>query len=308
MDRLSHWLQEYLDLSSEVQLKILYTLIAIVVLIIFRYGGRSLIYRNTREPKDRYSYQNTLKYLLNVFFVIAVTIIWINEVRSVATFIGLISAALTIALKDAVVNIAGWVFIVIRKPFSVGDRVAISGHEGDVIDIRLYQFTINEIGNWVDADQSTGRIIHIPNGKIFIEPQANYTQGFSHIWNEIGVLVTFESDWKKAKSLLEEIAGRHAAHFTKNAEQRLIEASKKFMILYSKLTPIVYTSVKDSGVMLTMRYLITPRRRRGSEQEIWEDVLEEFSKHKDIDFAYPTQRIFYNPTEHKGADDSLPAP
>ena len=64
------------------------------------------------------------------------------------------------------------------------------------------------------------------------------------------------------------------------------------MILYSRLTPIVYTSVQDSGVMLTIRYLCEPQRRRDSEQAIWEDVLKEFSQRADIDFAYPTQRFY----------------
>jgi hypothetical protein len=71
------------------------------------------------------------------------------------------------------------------------------------------------------------------------------------------------------------------------------------MIFYKTLTPIVYTSVKDSGVMLTIRYFIDPRSRRGSEQAIWEDILKEFAKRKDIDFAYPTNRIYYNAVEGK---------
>jgi small-conductance mechanosensitive channel len=206
-------------------------------------------------------------------------------------------------LKDPVVNIAGWLFILIRRPFSIGDRIEIGNLKGDVIDMRIFQFTLNEIGNWVDADQSTGRIIHVPNGKIFTEPQMNYTAGFSHIWNEIGVMVTFESDWKKAKSILEEIVTKHAAHLTDAAQKTLREASRKYLIMYNTLTPIVYTSVKDSGIMLTMRYLITPRRRRSSEQAIWEETLESFAQCNEIDFAYPTQRIYYNLKEGKGGNE-----
>src|SRR3989441_12617332 len=110
-------------------------------------------------------------------------------------------SGLAIALKDPVTNLAGWIFIVWRRPFEVSDRVEIGGHKGDVIDIRLLQFTLNEIGNWVNADQSSGRIIHIPNGKVFTEPVANYDKGFKYIWNEVPVLVTFESDWRQAKAI-----------------------------------------------------------------------------------------------------------
>jgi small-conductance mechanosensitive channel len=144
----------------------------------------------------------------------------------------------------------------------------------------------------VEADQSTGRIIHIPNGMILNQTLANYSKGFQYIWNEIPILITFESNWEKAKDLLQKIANKHGEHLSQAAEKRVKEASRKFMIFYSKLTPIVYTSVEESGVLLTIRYLCEPSRRRDSKQAIWEDVLKEFAKNEDIDFAYPTHRTF----------------
>ena len=187
---------------------------------------------------------------------------------------------------------AGWFFIVVRKPFVVGDRVQIGEHAGDVIDIRLFQFTMLEIGNWVEADQSTGRIIHMPNGKVFLESQANYSSGFEYIWHEIPVLVTFESNWQKTKSILNEIVTKHAEHLSSTAGKEIFEASKNYMIYYKNLNPIVYTKVKDSGVQFTMRYLCNPRKRRGTENDIWEEVLTQFEKHNDIELAYPTTRFY----------------
>jgi hypothetical protein len=71
------------------------------------------------------------------------------------------------------------------------------------------------------------------------------------------------------------------------------------LIFYTKLTPIVYTSVKDSGVMLTMRYICHVRKRRATDEAIWEEVLDQFAKHDNIDFAYPTQRFYNNLSEGK---------
>ena len=65
------------------------------------------------------------------------------------------------------------------------------------------------------------------------------------------------------------------------------------MIFYKNLTPTVYTSVKNSGVLLTIRYLCEPRHRRASEHAIWEDILIAFNNTEGIDLAYPTQRIYY---------------
>ena len=168
-----------------------------------------------------------------------------------------------------------------------------------MIDVRLFQFSLIEIGGWVAADQSTGRIIHLPNGLIFKKELANYTAGFSFIWNELPVTVTFESNWRKAKEILQHIANEHTYMSVQEAQRELKEVSHKYLIYYRHLTPIVWTKVVDSGVTLTIRYLCQPRRRRGSETEMWENILNAFATCADVDFAYPTTRFYNNRTEGK---------
>jgi small-conductance mechanosensitive channel len=287
-------ISSYLGLQVHITENILLSLIIIFLAIIVRWITVGVLSRRFANAKEKYYWIRGAKYFISAINIILLFFIWGSEFQSLATFIGLISAALTIALKDLFINMAGWIFIIIRKPFQLGDRIQVGEHRGDVIDIRVFQFTINEIGNWVDADQSTGRIIHIPNGKVFTEPQANFSQGFSHIWHEINVLITFESNWQKTKEILTEIVNKHASNLSNEAKETLIEASKKYMIIYNQLTPIVYTKVKESGVQLSMRFLITPQRRRGAEEAIWEEVLKAFAKNEDINLAYPTQRIFYD--------------
>ncbi len=166
-------------------------------------------------------------------------------------------------------------------------------------DLRLFQFTLLEVGNWVDAEQSTGRMIHVPNGMVLTHPLANYTTGFEHIWDEIPVLITFESNWRKAKDLLGKIAVEHAQDLTEEARRRVQEASRRFLIFYSKLTPVVYTSVRDHGVLLTIRYMSLPRERRGKQEIMWEAILTAFGQCDDIDLAYPTTRFYHNLAEGK---------
>ncbi len=299
VESITSWIESHWLIPPSAQKKIFYSLVVIVVLWLVRFGVSRFVFRKSRSIKGSYTWNNAIKNTYYVLLIVIISAIWIDRFDSVATYFGLLSAGLAIALQSPIVNLAGWLFLIVRKPFAIGDRIEVDGNAGDVIDIRFFQFTLNEIGNWVDADQSTGRIIHIPNGKVFTASQANYTQGFLHIWNEISVMVTFESNWEKTKEILNEIVNKHATHFSKAAEKSLLESSRKYMILYRKLTPIVYTSVKDSGVNFTMRYLINPRRRRGSEEAIWEDVLRAFAQHSDIDLAYPTQRIYYNAREGK---------
>jgi len=300
MKNLMAWIQETIGLSPEVQTKIFASLMFTLVLWILYSLIIKIVWRRTENVRTLYSWRKNSGYIVIVLGVFLIGRLWFSGFQSIATYLGLLSAGIAIALKDVVSNFAGWLFIISRRPFSVGDRIQIGNHAGDVIDTRFFQFTLMEIGNWVNADQSTGRIIHIPNGMVLSEVLANYSKGFQYIWNEIPVLITFESNWQKAKKILQKIADKDAEQLSKAAEKRVKEASKKFMILYSRLTPIVYTSLQNSGILLTIRYLCEPQRRRDSEQVIWEDVLKEFSEHVDIDFAYPTQRFYNNQLERKG--------
>ena len=203
---------------------------------------------------------------------------------------GFVSAAIAFALKDPIANVAGWMFISTRSPFKIGDRIELGTNAGDVIDINVFNFSIMEMGNWVDADDMTGRIIHIPNARVFTESLANYGKGFHFIWHEIPILVTFESDWRKAKKILNKIIKNKSNKFKIDASKMIKEASKKFMIHKTSLEPIVYTTVEESGVQLTIRFLCEPRQRREIEQDIWQEVLDVFEKEANMDFAYPTQR------------------
>lgn len=299
MNRILEWFQRELGISPTMTGKIIATIMTLLALWALRKVVMTVIIRRTADTKIWYQWKKTTLYVAVTLGIFIIGRTWFEGFGAVATYLGLVSAGLAVALKDPITNFAGWLFIIWRRPFEVGDRVQLGDTAGDVIDQRVFQFTILEIGNWVNADQSTGRIIHVPNGKIFTEPQANYTKGFLYIWNEIPVLVTFESDWQLAKKLLSEIINRHAEHLSKSAESSLRDAARRYMIFYSNLTPIVYTSVEDSGVMLTIRYLCDPRNRRGSAEKIWEDILQTFAKRSNIDFAYPTQRFFNTRAEGK---------
>lgn len=292
-------IRDYLGLSPELQVKIFESLFVIFIIVVIQRLLKKFVLGKIADIKVRYQWQKISLYLAVFLIIIFLISTWLNIFGSVATFLGLISAGIAIALKDPLVNMVAWGFILIRQPFKVGDRVQIGEIAGDVIDIRLFQFSVNEIGNWVDADQSTGRIIHIPNGIVFTEPQSNYTAGFQYIWHEIPVLLTFESNWKKAKQILTDVVNHHGVQLSQEAEKQIKAAARTFLIFYNKLTPIVYTTVKDSGVLLTLRYMCGPRERRSIEEKIWEDILNKFAECSDIDFAYPTQRFYNNATEGK---------
>ena len=300
MTTIIDWLSSSMGVEREIAWKLVASATVLVLLWAFRTLTLRIVWRRTDDIKTRYSARKIASYTSVGIGILVIGRIWLTGFQSFITFAGLVSAGIAIALKDTLANIAGWVFIVWRRPFVLGDRIQVGELTGDVIDVRVFQFSLLEVGGWVEADQSTGRVVHVPNGILMTTPLANYGAGFEYIWNEIPVLVTFESNWRKAKDILLEIAGQHAENLSEKAAQRIRETSKRFMIFYQTFTPTVYTSVQDSGVLLTIRYLCRPRVRRGSTQAIWEDVLDRFAEAPDIDFAYPTRRFFDHAAEGGG--------
>lgn len=299
MNNLIETLQRLTGLQSQLLEKITASLIVFIIFWILRFVILKILWRRSDNVRTRYHWRRNTTYTLAFIMIFVLGFIWIERFQSIGTFLGLLSAGIAIALKDLLANLAGWIFILVRKPFKLGDRIEMENYAGDVIDIHVFRFTILEMGNWVEADQTTGRVVHIPNGKIFVNALANYHAGFNYIWNEIPVLVTFESNWQKAKEILTNVINAHAEKLSETMEKEIKEASKKFMIHYKHLTPIVYTKVKEFGVLLTIRYLCQIRNRRGSEEAIWEEILQQFAGCIDINFAYPTQRFFDNLTEGK---------
>lgn len=288
-----------LDINKVVLTKVLISLIIIIIFWIIKRSLLKIVNKKVKETHSRYLWRKALNYIVIAADLIFIGAIWMKSFQSLATYLGLLSAGISIALKDPILDMAGWLFIVTHRILKVGDRIEIDGKIGDVIDTGIFQFLIIEVGEWVDADQSTGRIIHIPNSLLFTKPLINYTKGFPYIWNEIPVLVTFESNWKKAKTLLQKIVQKHTESSNEIAKMSIKKAARKFDILYQHTEPRVYTSVENSGILLTIRYLCRVRKRRGTAEAIWEDILDEFAKHNDIDLAYPTQRFFNNAVEGK---------
>jgi len=261
-------------------------LIYIVMLIIIR-----VINRRITDLKHRHSTRKATVYISTFEVCAAVAVIWIENLNTVSVVISVIGAGMVVALGDAFLSIAGWFLILFRRPFDAGERVQIGEVKGDVIDIRLFQTSLLEIGNWVKEDQSTGRVVHISNSALFKNPIFNYTRGFEFLWDEIKIVVTFESNWKKAQEIMLRHAQKEAERLSKEVARRIKKMSEQYFIYYEKLTPIVYVKIVDNGVELSLRYLTEVKGRRKYQDILHRAILDEFEKDRNVNFAYPTYRL-----------------
>ncbi|MBN1521244.1 MAG: mechanosensitive ion channel family protein [Candidatus Aureabacteria bacterium] len=272
--------------------------VILVFYIIFLIVNR-VINTNVADLRKRYLYRKVSFYVITIIGFLVFARVWINQMASVTMFLSFLGGGIALALHQVILSVAGWLLIIVKGYYNIGDRIEIGPIKGDIIDISVFYTTCMEIGNWVESDQSTGRMVQFPNSRVFTEPVYNYTRGFEYIWNEITILVTFESDWKKAEEILTNIIGKYSVEVTDTVRKRIQKMAQKYWIHYEILTPIVYTTIKDSGIQLNVRYLTDVKKRRMTEVQISREVLKAFSKEPSVEFAYPTTR-FYKRGEEEG--------
>lgn len=274
----------------------IYTVLAFLVLYFISATLQKVVNANVQDLRRRHQFRKTAFYSCFFTFIVIAIAIWTTAIPSVTAIVSFVGAGLALALHEVILCFAGWIVINTKKLFEVGERIESENIRGDVIDINVFHTVMIEVGNWVNADQSTGRIVTLPNSFIFRKPVYNYTKEFAFIWHEIPIMVTFESDYEQARACMLEIAMENAEEVEATMDLMIKKMSDRYMVHYKKLTPVVYTRIVDSGVLLTLRYLTSPQKRRNSEDIISRKILEAFNSIPTIDFAYPTTR-FYKASE-----------
>jgi small-conductance mechanosensitive channel len=266
-------------------IKVLQSIIILLVAYLANYLISIIIKRQIHGTRERYVFRKAVS---TIIFIVALGVfitVWFKETTSLIVAYGLLSAGVAIALQDVLKNVAGGLIIFISGSFKAGDRIQVESEVGDVLDIKIFYTTIMEIREWVDGDQYSGRIIQLPNSFILNKTVKNYTRDFSFIWDEIHLMLTFDSEWKKAQEIAVAITNEITLQFEKNAKQELSDLGEKYLITPSDVESRIYTQITDNWIDMRLRYVVDPRQRRSIKHLLSEKILEAFLAEKDIKIA-----------------------
>mgnify|MGYP002857274008 CR=1 FL=1 len=225
--------------------------------------------------KRGYVYYQRSNIVLNIILIIIIFIFWDSYLDNIITVISFVSAALTLALREIIFNFFAGIYIRAKKPFDIDDRIEFKNIKGDVIAIHRFDFEILEVGTNINAEQSTGRVINVPNSVALTEPIVNYAKDFKYIWNEITVKTPLDIDSDEMKKILygvinsNEVVKRIPAKMRATMEKMSIDQR----IYYNKLEPIIYLRVVDSHIEFYIRYLVHPKKNRYVEDDVWSKLL-----------------------------------
>ena len=276
----SEYVSNILGIDKEyIKLTIL-TIFVILIAEIIKWIVKNIYSHMPVSDKKKFFRNRKSRIIISVISFVVILLIWGEKLNGIITLVSFISAGVTIAIREIIFNFFAGIYINMRKPFDVEDRVEIDEIKGDVINTHALSFEMLEIGERNEGEQSTGRIVHIPNSYIFTKTLKNYTKAFKYIWDEIKIELDLDANIEETKEKIYDILFENPElqETPKKMEDAVDEAILEYRIYYNNLEPIIYTTIKDSHVELCLRYLVHPKKARDVQDEITLRILEENKK------------------------------
>ncbi|HZE21918.1 MAG TPA: mechanosensitive ion channel domain-containing protein [Desulfobaccales bacterium] len=264
-------------LSDPLTVKIAIAVIGLIIIRIFVSLLTRSLGRYVRDSQTRYRTRKVVTFVAYLVVILFLGLVFKDRLGGLTIAFGVAGAGIAFALQEVIVSLAGWVAIVFGSFFATGDRIQLGGIKGDVIDIGVIRTTLMEVGEWVKGDLFTGRIVRVANSFVFKEPVFNYSADFPFLWDEITVPVTYASDYRLAREILERIIHEVIDEYSAFAKRSWKTVVKKYMIEEAMIDPVVTMACTDNWIEFTVRYITDYKLRRATKNRLFGLILEEFT-------------------------------
>ena len=284
-----------LDLAG-IALKLILSLAVVVITMIIYRAIRNTIKRRVEDPTRLQSLRVAVRNVLAIAGFLIIALIWLPRGNNLITALGILGAGLAIASQEMVGSLVAGLNIWLGNIYRVGDRVRIGDVVGDVMDISLLRTTVMEVGEWVKADQYTGRVVTIANRQVWVNSVYNFTQHWGYLWDEITLPITYESDWQRASEIMLENGETYTTELQADAEARLSKLLDRYPIKDTKVESTLYLAMTDNWIELTLRFVVDAQERRGVKGRLHQELLQYFQEDENITVASTTIEIVGFPT------------
>ena len=258
--------------------KVVFATILILLVLIFSNVIKKIVIKKSKDKSTIYNFRQIINlFALILIIVIVLSFLFANWYAALVSF-GVVSVILGLALQNPISSFFGWIYILIRKPYEVGDRIKIGTAFGDVIRVSYIDTTLWECrGDYLSSDHPSGRIIKFANSKVFSEYVFNYSWAiFPYIWNEVRILVSHDSDFKFVRDTMRKIAEEELGE----SMLRRIKRYKKILAttpvdeLEVTETPSTLMRVHDNGwIEISVRFLVNPKNSSGVKKVLLERII-----------------------------------
>ncbi|GAB3179819.1 mechanosensitive ion channel family protein [Telluribacter humicola] len=223
-----------------------------------------LVVQKVDSPTSRYNLSRILKLVTGLLlFILVVTLLYSNWYTTVVS-LGLISLVLGLALQNPLTSFFAWIYILIRKPYQVGDRIKIGSSTGDVVSLGYLETTLWEFrGDYLSGDHPSGRIIRFSNSKVFDEYIINYSWPlFPYIWNELKFYVAYESDFdfikERVRAVVKEDIGEEMMYRVR-LFRNILKDTPVDEVEVREGASVSFQAHENTWIQVVVRYLVPPK-------------------------------------------------
>lgn len=218
-----------------------------------------------------------------LILVIILSLLFANWYAAMVS-IGIVSLILGFALQNLITSFFGWLYILIRKPYEVGDRIRIGNVYGDIINVSYIDTTLWEFnGDYLSGDHPSGRTIRFTNSKVFSEFVYNYSWPlFPFIWNELSFFISYNSDFKftcdTVKIITEKEIGEAMLRRVKRFKRILADTPVDELDV-NEFPSVILRAHNNPWLEVIVRYLVEPKNSGRVKKKLFDAILKELKNH-----------------------------
>ena len=228
---------------------------------------RRAVFKYVLEQRRRHQLLLVRRIAMWLVALAIVGVAFATEASSLATFAGLLSAGIAVAMQSVLVSIVGYFFLIGKYGLRVGDRIQIGGVTGDVIDLGLVRLHLMELG---PEQGPTGRVVAFANSVVFQVSGGIFKQipGVSLAWREIRLAIPLTADYSAVKQRLLDTANGVLEKYREEFERQTRELRRTSMSAAEETHAHVQLHFTSESIEATVRYPIPLQRAAEVEERM----------------------------------------
>jgi small-conductance mechanosensitive channel len=257
---------------------------SVAVVLIISEVWRRATFRYLKDSRRRQQFLALRRVAVGIALTVVIGFGLVTEVGSLATYAGLITAGLAVALQNVILAVVAYFFLIGRYGVRVGDRVTLAGVTGRVVEIGLVRIYLMELTG--PELRSTGRMVVLSNAVLF-QPTALFKQmpGGDFFWHTIMLTVAPTTDVSAAEKRLSEAADSVYENYRPAIEEQHAALQRFIDFETAMPKPEVYVRLTDKGLECTVRYPVEPARAASIDQKMLTALREAQSKQPPLELV-----------------------
>jgi small-conductance mechanosensitive channel len=250
---------------------------SVAVVLVISEVWRRATFRYLQDARRRQQFLALRRVAVGLALTLVLVFGLVSEVGSLATYAGLITAGLAVALQNVILAVVAYFFLIGRYGVRVGDRITLAGVTGRVVEIGLVRIYLMELTG--PQLRSTGRMVVLSNAVLF-QPTALFKQmpGGDFYWHTITLTLAPTTDVADAEKRLSEAAESVYAKYRPAIEQQHAALQRFIDFQTAMPQPEVYARLNAKGLECTVRYPVEPAQAAATDQKMLLALREAQSK------------------------------